>query len=48
MVEYPANPRISATHTAATIAAERGAGVEVTELTVYAMVWFAITMYSAL
>jgi hypothetical protein len=35
MVEYPARPSISATHTAETIAAEGAAGVEVAELTVY-------------
>jgi hypothetical protein len=35
MVEYPARPRISAMHTAATIAGEGTAGVEVAELTVY-------------
>src|ERR1700738_3843917 len=34
-VENPARPRISATHTAATIAAEGAEGVEVAELTVY-------------
>src|SRR5882724_2397510 len=34
-VENPARPRISATHTAATTAAEGAAGMEVAELTVY-------------